>query len=181
MTKSPALRGYSLAELIVAVGIFSMVMLIVMGVYLALISYDRQARATNQLVANLSFAIESMVRTIRTGSQYTCTGDPCTAITFNDSEGNPVHYLRRADGTIGQCRGSEVSTCSQVNATPLTDPSVTIGTLSFYVRGVGTTGAAAAVQPQVTILVRGTMATDAGKSIDFTIQTSGTQRVLDIP
>lgn len=175
------MRGYSLAELIVAVGIFSMVMLVVMGVYLALISYDRQARATNQLVANLSFSLESMVRTIRTGTSYTCVGDPCTAITFNDSEGTAVHYLRRSDGTLGQCTGSLVATCNSGNATPLTDATINITTLAFYVRGVGTTGAAATVQPQVTILAKGTMATDAGKEIEFTIQTSGTQRVLDIP
>ena len=179
--KHPSMRGYSLVELIVAVGIFSMVMLIVMGVYLALISYDRQARATNQLVANLSFAIESMVRTIRTGSGYSCTGNPCTTITFNDSEGQPVRYRLNGDGTIGQCKGSLAASCSDSTATPLTDPHIAVGTLAFYVRGVGATGANATIQPQVTIVTRGTMATDAGKSIDFTIQTSGTQRVLDIP
>ena len=52
-------RGYTLVELIVSLGLFSMVMLVVTGAYLTLISLDRQARASNQLSATLSFAVET--------------------------------------------------------------------------------------------------------------------------
>jgi prepilin-type N-terminal cleavage/methylation domain-containing protein len=173
------MRGYSLVELIVAIGIFSMVMLIVTGVYLALISYDREARATNQLVANLSFSVESMVRNIRTGTDYTCSGTPCSLFSFNNSEGTAVSYCRLSDGTIGQRIGGSVSgsdCLTSANTVPLTDPHINIQTLAFYVSGV----AEETLQPRVTVVIRGTMQTDSGEDIDFTIQTSGTQRLLDI-
>ncbi|MEK7510760.1 MAG: type II secretion system protein [Patescibacteria group bacterium] len=177
LTKSP--RGYTLLELIVAVGLFSMVMMIVMGVYLALISYDRQARATNQLVANLSFAVESMSRNIRTGRDYEPAGVR-NLFVFKDASGTSVRYIRRSDGTIGQCTGSDALSASActARAIPLTDPRITINTLRFNTRGIAPDDG---IQPFVVISVEGTMKTDAGKAIDFAIQTTAVQRVLDIP
>lgn len=173
----PRQRGYSLLELIVSVGLFSLVMLVVMGAYLSLISMDRRARATNELVTNLSFAVESMMRNVRTGSTYSCgSGNgTCTQFSFRDSANQNFTYLLRSDGTIGQCSG--VGGCSQTTATQLTDPRITITTLNFYVRGVGTGDE---VQPQVTVSISGTMPTDQGKTVDFTIQTGATQRLIDI-
>lgn len=173
-------RGYSLAELIVSVGIFSMVMLIVTSVYLALISYDRQARATNELASNLSFSLESMIRNIRTGTNYTCSGDPCTSLTFTNSDGVAVHYRRNTDGTIGQCTGAGANGCNDATSIPLTDTHIDVDVLSFYVSGVPG-HADAAYQPQVTVVTRGTMATDVGKSLEFSVQMTATQRLLDLP
>lgn len=167
-------RGYSLAELIVAIGIFSMVMLIVMGVYLALISYDRQARATNQLASDFSFALDSMVRNIRTGTGYpsSCDSPYCTSFTFTDSTGRPVTYSL-SEGRI-------VATVDGFTA-PLTDGSITIDTLRFYVSGVGTTGGNASEQPMALIQVIGSMPTDSGKEVEFNIEAVATQRLLEIP
>lgn len=172
-------RGYSLAELIVSVGIFSMVMLIVSSVYLALISYDRQARATNELASNLSFSLESMVRNIRTGTSYTCSGNPCTSLTFTNSDGIAVHYRRNSNGTIGQCTGSAANSCSDSTSIPLTDARINVDVLSFYVSGVPG-HPDTSYQPQVTVVTRGTMATDSGKSLSFNVQMTATQRLLDI-
>ena len=174
MTTPTPVRGYSLAELIVAVGIFSMVMLIVMGVYLALISYDRQARATNQLASNFSFAVESMVRNIRTGTSYPtgCSSTPCTTFSFTDSQGRSVTYALSG--------GQLIATVGGFSA-PLTDDAITITDLSFYVRGVGTTGVEAIRQPTALILVSGSMPAGSGKDVDFTIETAATQRLLEIP
>lgn len=171
-----SLRGYTLLELIVSIGIFSMVMLVIMSAYLTLISYDRQARATNELTANLSFAVESMTRNIRTGTGYSCS--PCSGagarLTFADSQGQQLTYLVKTDGSLGQCTG----TCTtDAQAIALTSPAITINTLTFIVRGVGTGDE---IQPQVTAIVKGTMGTDAGKSSSFVIQSGGTQRLIDI-
>lgn len=177
-------RGYSLLELIVSLGLFSMVMLVVIGAYLTLISLDRQARASNQLAASLSFAVESMARNLRTGSDYACNGNTAspnctstsggTSIVFTDSESQRITYLRRSDGSIGQCIGLP---CNAATAVPLTDRRITIDALRFYVRGVGTGDNR---QPQVTFVVSGTMTTDAGESTSFTIQTGATQRYIEL-
>ena len=187
-------RGYSLLELIVSLGIFSVVMLVVTGAYLTLISLDRQARANNQLAATLSFATESMARSMRTGSEYACngnTGSPnCSnggsSITFclegekcRQGGGSQylVTYFLKSDGSIGQCTGS---LCTSETAASLTDPRITVDALRFYVRGVGTTGSEASTQPQVIFVVSGTMKTDSGEETSFSIQTAATQRLIEI-
>ncbi|MES2668745.1 MAG: prepilin-type N-terminal cleavage/methylation domain-containing protein [Patescibacteria group bacterium] len=188
MNKNLPQRGYSLLELIVSLAVFSMVMLVVMGAYLTLISLDRQARASNQLAATLNFSVESMARTLRTGTEYDCGagGAPqnCTSgadsITFMDSQNRQVSYRlmgtnSSSPGSIGQCSGP--ATCTDANAVPLTDRRIQITTLDFYVRGVGRTDY---VQPSVTFVIAGTMTTDAGETTSFAIQTGASQRFLEL-
>lgn len=178
----PSLRGYSLLELIVSLGLFSMIMLIVMGAYVTLLSLDRQARASNHLATSLSFSVESMARTLRTGTDYACNRNGaspnCTSggssISFVDSQGQTVTYLLKSNGSIGQCVGG---LCTDASAVALTDRRIAISSLRFYVRGVGSGDY---VQPQVTFQVAGTMTTDAGETTGFSVQTSATQRLIEI-
>lgn len=179
-------RGYTLIEMIVSVGIFSLVMLVVSGAYVSLIGLDRQSRATNELVTNLSFALESMSRSIRTGSNYVCspgdsngnsTDGSCHQITFTDNNlGQQVTYRRNSTGTIGECIGVAAASCTDANAIVLTNSRVQIGGngLTFYVRGVG---ASDQIQPQVTFTITGTMPNgNSGGTAQFSIQSSATQR-----
>ena len=173
-------RGYTLLELIVSLAIFSMVMVIVTGAYLMLINLDREVRATNQTVSTLSFTVDSMARSIRTGSNYSCESggiNNCKQFTFTDSSGQTQHYCRKTDNTIGQYTTGNCTT-----ATSITDPSITIDTLTFVLVGVG---ASDNVQPQVIFTMHGTMptgaaGTGASKKAEFTIQTSATERLLEI-
>lgn len=190
MTPHPH-RGYTLVEMIVSIALFSIVVLIVMTTYITLISLDRQARASNQLAASLSFVVDSMARNIRTGSDYTCTdlsSPNCVRddeIKFKDSEGDYLSYVRTADGRIGQCTLTDLTdTCLDAEATPLTDPKITVSRLNFYVRGVAAASGPVAsdynVQPMVSFVIQGSMRTDAGETTSFSIQTSATQRIIDI-
>jgi len=183
MTMTRPSRGYTLLELVVSIGVFSMIMLAVTAAYLTLISLDRQARAGNQLAASLTFAIDSMSRGIRAGHSYVCGGTVnCangTSIQYIDGEtGQYVTYILKSDGTIGQCTGSTTG-CLENSAVSLTDPRITIEQLRFSVRGVGTTGANQTVQPQVTLVVQGSMEAD-GQTAEFSIQTGATQRLIEI-
>ena len=62
--------GYTLVELIVAVGLFALVMLLAAGAYLMMIGVNRQAQGIATGIDNLSFALETMTRSIRTGTNY---------------------------------------------------------------------------------------------------------------
>lgn len=170
-----AQRGYTLLELIVSVGIFSIVMLAATGAYLTLINLDRQARATNDVVTNLSFAVDSMSRAVRTGTNYKCnkTGQSCpltpgTSIEFTDDLGRTIEY----ELDTGQIK-------QEINNSPafLTDSRITIQTLNFYVRGVGTGDG---IQPQVTFTIAGTMTAGVGKTVSFSIEGGATQRRLEL-
>jgi prepilin-type N-terminal cleavage/methylation domain-containing protein len=169
-------RGYTLLEMLVAVGLFSVVMLTASAAYLTLIDLDRQARATNDVVSNLSFAVDSMSRATRTGTNYECNminGNNCpttpgTSIEFTDESGRTIDYELLNGQMIATINGS---------ASALTDSRITIQTLNFYVRGVGTGDG---IQPQVTFIIMGVLTTGPGKTVNFSIEGGATQRVLEI-
>ena len=174
-------RGYTLLEMIVAVGIFSVVMLAATGAYLTLIKLDRQARAVNDVANNLSFAVDSMSRSIRTGTAYDCEptlgGTDCagggTSFGFSDSEvpARAIIYSRTAGGQV-------VATINGGTPIPLTDPRINVTALEFRVRG---TTAGDRIQPQVTFSIKGTMSTGPNNaSTTFAIQGGATRRLLDL-
>lgn len=178
-TLTPA-RGYTLLELIVSVGIFSIVMLAATGAYLTLIKLDRQARAVNDVANNLSFAVDSMARTIRTGTSYdcvpgqggaNCTTSPGASFGFNDSE-SPSRSI-----IYSLSNGQIVATINGGTPVPLTDPRITVSALDFRVRGVGTGDG---LQPQVTFSIKGTMNTGPGASTSFSIHGGATRRLLEL-
>ncbi|MDB5190225.1 MAG: putative Type pilus pilin [Parcubacteria group bacterium] len=171
-------RGFTLVELIVSIGLFIIVLTIVASAYLSLISLNRKARATNDLVSNLSYVVEAMSRTIRTGTNYQCGGLGGTncatfgnsTFSFTDDQTRPVTFSL-AGGAINQ---------SIAFGTPdiLTDPRITITNLKFYVQGVGSGDQ---MQPRVLFTMSGTITPDANSAaISFTIESSATQRLIEL-
>jgi prepilin-type N-terminal cleavage/methylation domain-containing protein len=61
-------RGFTLIEVLVSVMIFSVVMTVALGALLAMSQSDKQAEELKTVVNNLDFALDSMTRTIRTGT-----------------------------------------------------------------------------------------------------------------
>lgn len=167
-------RGYTLIELIVAVGLFALVMTLVSGAYIVMIGLTERAQGTATGIDNLSFALETMTRSIRTGMDYSCGGGgDClnggTTFSFTNSRGVPVTYSL-AGTTIQQSVNNVTSI--------LTDPSVNISTLSFFVSG--TTPGDDDYQPYVTIIVSGTVSSGKGETESFTVETGATMRIPDL-
>ncbi len=184
MNHTPPIRGFTLVEIIVSVGLFSVVMLVSTAAYLTIITLDKEARATNELVVNLSFAVDSISRNIRTGESYSCAGvgnGTCSQFSFIDSQKQRVTYLLK-ENTVAQCVLPQGSTaqCSSLDAVSLTDPRITVNALVFDVRGVGVSEFPEPLQPRVTVSIRGTMPSAQGRAVQFTLQTSATQRYLEI-
>jgi len=163
-------RGYTLVEIIVAVGLFALIMTLASGAYLMMISFAGRAQNTSTGINNLSFALETMTRTIRTGTSYNdgtdCSG--CTSFSVVNSGGTTITY--------GLSNGSITQTISGV-ATGLTDPSVSISSLRFYASGT-TPGDAS--QPYVTIVILGTTSAGAKDPQSFTVETGAAMRGTDL-
>lgn len=173
MKKYPIARGYTLIELIVAMGLFAFVMTLSSGAYLLMIGLNRQAQGIATGIDNLSFAIETMTRDIRTGSNYRCGGlgdcsSGASSFSFKNASGVDVSYSL-VSSVIQKTVGSAVST--------LTDPTVNVSSLAFYATG---TTPGDTQQPHVTIIVSGTVSYGAGKSESFTIETGATMRGSDL-
>lgn len=183
-TRTPV-RAFTLVELIVSVGLFSIVIVIAMTAYLSLISLDRKARATNDIMTNLSFVMESMSRSIRTGTDYDCGGIGSVAncpnganyFSFVDENGQTDTYLlNTTDGTIRTCQNANVCTAS--SAIVLTDPRIKVTNLTFYTQGAGTGDG---IQPRVIFLISGSITPDEkSPPVSFTIEGGATQRLIDL-
>lgn len=69
-------RGFSLIEIIVSLGVFSVVITIAVGALLMLVAANAQLQSEQVVMTNLSFALDSMTREIRTGTDYYCISAP---------------------------------------------------------------------------------------------------------
>lgn len=169
-------RGYTLIELMVAVGLFALIMTLASGAYLVMIGINRQTQSITAGINDLSFALETMTRSIRTGTGYACNGsgdcpNGADNFAFTNASGAQVSY-HLAASTIQQ----EVDGVPS----PLTDSSaVKVTSLTFYVSGTGKPPEY--TQPHVTITVSGTIDPGHGKPPEsFTVETGATMRGADL-
>lgn len=194
-------RGFTLVEMIVATGIFGIIMTISIGSLLIIIDSNARAQSLNSAMTNISFAVDSMTRNIRTGYDYYCTTaaslngngnlpagatDPggsnqdCTtdakALVFtNQRTGERTAYRfiePGGDGVIQQ----KVVTGSWVAITA-GDVDIDRTESQFRVSGAEATGDIS--QPQVDVIVKGEVLNDLNSVTRFSLQTSIVQRVLD--
>lgn len=184
-------RGYTLIELMVAVGLFALIMTLASGAYLVMIGINRQTQNITAGINDLSFALETMTRNIRLGYGYNCKGSgDCpngeSSLTFNNEYGKLVTYSLVESiqlGGLDTIQQLVVNPDSSFVTSPLTDSSaVNVTSLTFYVSGTGKTTDATPDynQPHVTITVSGTIDTGRGNTENFTIETGATMRGADL-
>ncbi len=178
-------RGFTLVEMIVAVGLFAVVMTVSITALISLIDANRKAQALQSVMNNLNIAVDGMVRAIREGSDYRCGGV---------NPGNPD--CAETPGTIFYFQPSCSASCSDwiysfrdgrlwrsvdgltSSELPLTAPEVTIDSVLMYVIGA-TRGDN--IQPKVVIIIKGSAGLPkTNVRTTFHIQSTAVQRVLDI-
>jgi prepilin-type N-terminal cleavage/methylation domain-containing protein len=194
-TRTPRNRGFTLIEMMVAVAIFAIAMTIALGSLLAMSESNRKAETFKSVINNLNFALESVSRTVRTGTVYHCdvTSTPVNIARDCAAVGASSVAFQSADasqGTLAYCRGNG-STCSDTGTAILrsvnggayasiTSPEVIITGLLFYVTGAAESPST--IQPKVTILITGQVLSAPNstfKQTTFNLQTSVTQRLYD--
>jgi prepilin-type N-terminal cleavage/methylation domain-containing protein len=191
--------GFSLIELMVSLTIFSIVMLMSVGTLLVLIDANAKAQAVTNSVTNLSFALDSMTRNIRTGRSFYCTSATLltgalptessiancttgnTAIVFTPGTDSTMRIgYRFINGTIEERIDKPGALGTWLAITSDQPPlSVTITNLRFVVDGVVTTATNDAVQPRLSFIIQGTTQNGLETSSPFQIQSRITQRILD--
>ena len=176
-------KGFTLVELIVSIGVFSVVMVIAIGSLLAVVNANRKAQSFKSVLNNLNFAAESMSRAMRVGSNYHCGtgdvtqpkncagGDDLLAFEASDGDsGNPNDQIvyRLENGSIERSYDSGSSYVS------ITAPEVVIDELVFRALDTG----AELAQPSVVISISGFMEINERTRTDFDLQTYISQRLI---
>lgn len=187
-------RGFTIVEMIVAVGLFAVVMMVSIGALLSLVEANRRAQALQSVMNNLNVAVDGMVRSVREGSGYYCGGIPtggatadCTEgddvlafVPFHASGANPspwLYWFDEDENGIGRLYKSEDGTFA--GGLPITSPEVTIDSVQFYVIG-STRGGGDLIQPKVTVVIKGVAGKKVSSRTSFHVQATAVQRVLDL-
>ncbi len=194
MRKTTHARGFTLVEMIVAVGLFAVVMVVSIAALLSLVEANRRAQALQSVMNNLNVAVDGMVRSLREGSGYHCGSIPVGDATADCTEGqdmiafkpfstevtDPPHWLywfeEDANG-VGRLYKSEDGT--KAGGLPITSPEVVIDSVVFYIIG-STRGGGDTIQPKVTIVIKGTAGHKVTSQTTFHVQATAVQRVLDL-
>lgn len=119
-------RGFTLIEMIVSLGVFAVVVTITTGALLTLIAANQRYQGQQSVMTNLSFALDSMTREIRTGYNYFCVTSSAAASSTSIFRGPTQHEALAASRR----------NCNGRGGTPI------IG-ISFYEGGNSITGASA--------------------------------------
>lgn len=128
--------GFTLIELIVSLGIFSIVMVIATGSYLSVVSTTRNVQKSTKAVNNLATALTLMTNEIRNGScnnSGDCKLGVFNSFSFTNSDDTPVTYCLAnisGDGVIERAQGGVG--CPSLSAEKITDSSVNVKNLSFW-------------------------------------------------
>lgn len=194
--------------MLVSVAIFSIVMTMALGALLALSVADRKAETLKSSIDNVTFALDSMSRAIRTGQTYHCgdfsgtAAQDCTSgsnmLTFLASNGIQTYYQLDTDNSVGnrcgQTAGGTVGCIERKQTTslgalitdwtPITSPDVIIqnteGFALFRVLGSYPGSSGNTIQPRVLMTVSGTVQVSATQPpTAFHMQTFVTQRIYD--
>lgn len=179
-------KAFTLIEVMVAVSIFATVMLVATGAVFSIVEANKKAHSLKSVMTNLNFALESMSRDMRVGSQYECadgSGQGCPGgagtLTYKSNrdingDGGYDDFDRVTYGTSNLRLTRQVLGGSPAQpAMPMTAEEIKITSLKFF-----HTDTAGATQPKVTIVIQGYSGTSTTRS-DFNIQTTVSQRTSD--
>lgn len=205
-------RGFTLVEMMIAIGLFSVLMTIGIGAILGVNSTHRKTQTMRAVIDNLSFLMEDMARSMRLGDSFYCkesgapdftelSGSPqasknggmgsdlCDSISFEpfwdrqpSNVGNQIiYYITDIDnvGTIVKKDELPSSTFNVSDWKPVTPVEIDI---DLDRSGFAVTGAeddSDLEQPLIRIVLVGTVRM-AGVSTEFNLQTTVSQRILDV-
>ena len=164
--------GFTLVETLVTVFVFSMIVVIIGGVFVS--SLDLQRRALNiQLVEeNSNFLLEAMAKEIRVSTIGSLNSDcptlPATVLDITHPVNGSIRY---------SLSGTTVQRTVNGAVTTISSNAVEFTRLQFCISG---TGATDQKQPRVTVLA-GIRSTNAKQQAAIDIQTTLSARFLQEP
>lgn len=123
--------GFTLIEMIVSLGVFAIVVTTAVGAVLMLIASNQQLQGEQSVMTNLSFALDTMTREMRTGYNFYCTQSSDNSGNNNifHNSNNPESIL---DDSVRDCASGRSPSSHQFQG------------VSFYEGGNSITGSSGA-------------------------------------
>ena len=177
--------GFTLVEMMVAIAVFSVVMVTAMSALLNIIDANNKARAIKVAVDNVSFALEGISKDMRMGTEYKCLDDsgvitPCSStgnsgIQYqkSDAGGNVIIVRYLFVASSGLVKGKIQKEINSDGFHDITSSEVNILKMKFYVLNANDN----TKQPRMIMTLTGEAGVKDKIKTDFDLQTSVSQRV----
>ncbi len=201
ISKSKFTTGFTLVEMMVAIAVFSIVMVTAMSALLNVIDANNKARALKAAVNNISFALEGISKDMRVGANYLC-GDDVVEVTTKAHDGvtglncpsggkvigyrspraipaDPIaennfafYWFNEDENNIKECLEKSGRTCNnEGDFLPITSNEVTLDNVTFYVLGAQD----ANLQPRMLMTITGHAGNKDKIRTEFDLQTGVSQ------
>jgi type II secretory pathway pseudopilin PulG len=190
--------GFSLVEMLVAIGIFMTIATIAISSLISIIGANKKAQLIKTTIDNVTFAVENMSKDMRMGTDYKCSINgtyvndtaACSAgsesASYINSSRNVVTYKFYDSGDKkGSLTRTETcvhnpssSSCGEQDLIS-PDSNVNISDIKFFVLGADNESnpvASSRTQPRVIITASGQIAVTGSAATSFNLQTSVSQR-----
>lgn len=169
--------GFTLLEMVVSIGIFSVLIVTAVGIIISISHAEIKAANTQDIQDNIRFTLELITKELRVGSGYSvssCVGSSCQQINFTTAGGEARGYCLEL-GVIKRLTATTV--CGF--GSPMTAANIVVDRLSFVVSG--NVSGPSDGQPRVTIVLQA-RSVDPRLQFESTINIQSTvvQRLRDI-
>lgn len=181
-------NGFTLVELMVATSIFIVILIVIIGSLITSSDSSKKSQALRFAMDNVNFAMESMSRSIRTGTNYYCDEEiPSIIPGSRDCPSGDIFIAfkpQNSDSYVAYGRVSRededntytLQRCDDNgNCTDMVSSEVNVEVLKFFVKGSYLDDE---IQPSVYILMKGTI-NIKGTPNSFSIQTMASSRTLE--
>ncbi|MCK5027267.1 MAG: type II secretion system protein [Candidatus Pacebacteria bacterium] len=172
--------GFTILEMLVSVALFTVIVVMSIGVIIVIIDANKQTRSLSVSMGNIEFHFKEMFREASSGSNYHCAEEIAGSIHskdcsgsfhnffgFTDVYGNDVYYRQDNSQIEASYNGSAFM--------PITDSSVVIGNFGAMV--IDSDPASVKDPLSLYINVKGEVVGQGEKKSEFNFQTMVTQRL----
>ncbi|MFH1392821.1 MAG: type II secretion system protein [Patescibacteria group bacterium] len=157
-------KGLTLIELIVAIGIFGLVVTMAVSIFVIALVSQRRIIALRNVEDNIRFTIELMAREAKTGKNFS---GGVGSLSFTNAKGESVVY-RLSGGIV------EKSSDGGASYSAVTGSETTVNYLNFYLMGQAPSDN---LQPRVTITM-GATSQVGNQNANSKVQTTISERFL---
>ena len=181
-SKQNSLTGFTLIEAITSTFIFSILIIVISGIFALFINFQRKAFNIQQVVENTNYILESMAKEIRMATGFVNTFDGCSASDISlgfrhptnpdpsVTNGSIEYYWNSTDGTLHRVlkgNGQELDTIVNTSTVKFT---------KFIFCKTGLAGGDN-LQPRITIIAT-VVSKESSQQAIFNIQTTISPRNL---
>mgnify|MGYP006374901583 FL=1 len=111
-------KGFTLVEMMIAIGLFTVIMTIGIGAIIGVNATHRKTQTMRAVIDNLSFLMEDMARSIRLGDSYYCNLDGAPDYSDLANLSDPQNPQASQDG------GSGANLCDSISFEPFWNPQL---------------------------------------------------------